>query len=818
MSNVLNQFSGFLSQEEISPQLLGNDSAENSEASSINHEGNSKLMSETKESIGVIPIIPPSSKAYSPQYLRTSDDHSALEQKFDIVHSVDTPKSNKNVPAIIYDQFILGAKYAPNFTNPIENSAFVSTPKPSYDHSFKNSASTFSSILPFNASKYSASKSISTVKHLDPIAPPWHGRITPPNYEKSKSFDPFLEDKSAAASFNIETDKNFKACPFSEEAKFILDILTPPGSPNRNSNSSERSSKVLDEDTLCNLAHHFFSLKEERSKEQQLSVAQESNGVLYFQPGAHQNQNKYYYGSQFPLPPHHSEFSRGQASVLSAPSKFGNFWGGAPSRWLCVGNLPKDINIWTLSQIIQAQGDVNDIFVKFLATHGFIYVVFYDIRDAMKAHRQLQGQSIYGKRLVVQFCARPFSKQTSRQDDSESWEWDNEGVLILKPLGQMLGESSIMKEFELYGDIRAFKKLTEENKQMILIEYYDTRDAFCAKEILNGKIIWNAAFQLDYYNHGICSWQMLNKFLEKKDQKVNDRVISDHSYDASLSLNSSADSPNNEIRKSSKNFQSRELFYSQNVRGADLKNSFAGSAQQIGVSSENSRVSFSSESDSNSEETKIFLNISTRTDSIKQVEDEDSSTRTNGRASKRLTGPNNSTVVTSGDRTIPAKNTLDLEKISTGEDQRTTFMIRNIPNKYTQRMLLETLDETHKGQYDFVYLRMDFKNRCNVGYAFINFVDANAVLSFAKTRVGKRWSRFNSDKVCELAYANIQGKVALVEKFRNSSVMEELPEYRPKIFSSSGSSRGKEELFPLPNDPQRKWRSLAGRSGITTSI
>ncbi|ORY03700.1 hypothetical protein K493DRAFT_206720, partial [Basidiobolus meristosporus CBS 931.73] len=129
-------------------------------------------------------------------------------------------------------------------------------------------------------------------------------------------------------------------------------------------------------------------------------------------------------------------------------------------------------------------------------------------------------------------------------------------------------------------------------------------------------------------------------------------------------------------------------------------------------------------------------------------------------------------------------------------DTRTTFMIRNIPNKYTQKMLLECIDETHKGEYDFVYLRMDFKNHCNVGYAFINFIDVSAVISFIEKRVGHKWGRFNSDKICHISYANIQGKSGLIEKFRNSSVMEKDPTYRPKIFYSSGPLKGLEEPFP----------------------
>lgn len=72
-------------------------------------------------------------------------------------------------------------------------------------------------------------------------------------------------------------------------------------------------------------------------------------------------------------------------------------------------------------------------------------------------------------------------------------------------------------------------------------------------------------------------------------------------------------------------------------------------------------------------------------------------------------------------------------------DCRTTIMIKNIPNKYTQQMLLETIDYSSAGKYDFFYLPIDIKNQCNVGYAFINFIHPVFVVDFYNHMNGKSW-------------------------------------------------------------------------------
>ncbi|XP_052185128.1 protein MEI2-like 4 isoform X2 [Diospyros lotus] len=140
---------------------------------------------------------------------------------------------------------------------------------------------------------------------------------------------------------------------------------------------------------------------------------------------------------------------------------------------------------------------------------------------------------------------------------------------------------------------------------------------------------------------------------------------------------------------------------------------------------------------------------------------------------------------------------LDIDRIMRGEDKRTTLMIKNIPNKYTSKMLLAAIDERHRGTYDFIYLPIDFKNKCNVGYAFINMTDPSLIIPFYQAFNGKKWEKFNSEKVASLAYARIQGKAALIAHFQNSSLMNEDKRCRPILFNTDGPNAGDQVPFPM---------------------
>ena len=116
-------------------------------------------------------------------------------------------------------------------------------------------------------------------------------------------------------------------------------------------------------------------------------------------------------------------------------------------------------------------------------------------------------------------------------------------------------------------------------------------------------------------------------------------------------------------------------------------------------------------------------------------------------------------------------NLINIENIILGKDKRTTLMIKNIPNKYTLNVIIKEININFKNKYDLFYLPIDYANKCNLGFAFINFVNSFYIIEFYNLYIGKKWKYFNSEKKCDLLYAKIQGKRDLIKHFEKGKIL-----------------------------------------------
>jgi len=146
-------------------------------------------------------------------------------------------------------------------------------------------------------------------------------------------------------------------------------------------------------------------------------------------------------------------------------------------------------------------------------------------------------------------------------------------------------------------------------------------------------------------------------------------------------------------------------------------------------------------------------------------------------------------------------------------NQRTTLMLRNLPNDYKPEMLLELLNEKGlKNKYDFVYLPMDFQRKSGLGYAFVNMVsheDADEAMSALDGY--KQWG-FGSNKVLQVAWATRQGLDTHLQFYKNNPVMHSKnpKNYKPMYFVNGILSE-----FPEPTKTLRPPRPKArGAKGL----
>lgn len=369
---------------------------------------------------------------------------------------------------------------------------------------------------------------------------------------------------------------------------------------------------------------------------------------------------------------------------------------------------------------------------------------------------------------------------------------------------------TLISYFEKYGEIRSTNKINN----MYLISYYDLRHAQIAYQNLNGKIINDTCLELGFY--------FLREFNNPEEANQGTLVI--FNLDTEISINElmrifGVYGEIREIRESPNKKHKFVEFY--DIREAETaikhlnKTEIRGKKIKIEPSRPGGNKSEMKDrkdpflSNSAPSYPPSPLSIKLNGSHYDAENNHTNGTPVSPRSRSKLkivttaqkTSFKGNEYERKGDEYETEKNSdhskyeLSVSKIMAGEDTRTTLMIKNIPNKYDQEMLLTALNKNHCGLYDFFYLPIDFKNKCNVGYAFINFVNPLSIPSFYKEFNNNKWERFNSEKVCQISYARIQGKDAMIEHFRNSSLLFEDPKCQPLIFQSDSS--GNTEALPM---------------------
>lgn len=142
---------------------------------------------------------------------------------------------------------------------------------------------------------------------------------------------------------------------------------------------------------------------------------------------------------------------------------------------------------------------------------------------------------------------------------------------------------------------------------------------------------------------------------------------------------------------------------------------------------------------------------------------------------------------------------------SSSENDQTTCMMRNLPEDFSRQSLLDLIDSVgFEGKYSLVYLPMDFKNKTNLGYAFVDLVSGDVAKNFFEAFTGFCDRGFSIEKECEVCWSTVQGYHAHVERYRNSPVMHPLvpDDFKPLLFVD-----GQQVPFPEPTKRIREPRN-----------
>ncbi|CAK9269488.1 unnamed protein product [Sphagnum jensenii] len=357
----------------------------------------------------------------------------------------------------------------------------------------------------------------------------------------------------------------------------------------------------------------------------------------------------------------------------------------------------------------------------------------------------------------------------------------NQGTLVVFNLDADMPLDKLKAVFEEYGTVKELRE-TPAKKLHKFVEFYDVRDAAKALKSLDNQEIGGKRVKIEFSRPGGQAYKARVAQQAQVQQEQSAPLFAGTSSRSSISCTAAGGVPG-------------PMYVSWNADSAGGPNQ-AINSQQTGPP-ENNTHSGQRRGDGFSSRRKRIASMNGNGGSYGRFELMQQCQ--SGKMASRDgsgTGKPSLPMKSSSSQSVLSQYIFDEGDQQSNESPRTTLMIKNIPNKYSQAMLLQLLDRhcLHSNSnledpneppsaYDFVYLPIDFKNRCNLGYAFVNFTSVEATRRLYKAFHAQQWEAFNSRKICQVTYARVQGRAALEEHFRNSRFACDNDEYLPLCFS-----------------------------------
>ncbi|WWD01495.1 hypothetical protein V866_008439 [Kwoniella sp. B9012] len=495
-------------------------------------------------------------------------------------------------------------------------------------------------------------------------------------------------------------------------------------------------------------------------------------------------------------------------------------------RYLLIQQIPRDTTEDEIKSLVQSNCNFKAIVIKHLKAKGLVLVAFYDPREAAKLYNLLHSSSVRFKPdgpITQLHCMKTdLHVVQSITGRSSGWEaiWENSQSVVKVEIAGGVGVSvDVMKKtLSMFGELQRLDEIGHTGRCFIA-EYFDTRHAAQAVSLLDGQKAQQALISVSYL-HSTANPALATANSSKytlgsaayfpgrlgpggsSTRSQSDSIASSDvfgyttSTEASSPIHTPRTAPFSRISSDSDVFNSR--------KPSSIYSTASQSRHTSAYSTPQSWTRTSAVGSQSGYDTPAhLLALSRRLHEPGTVEGliNNADIEARARQGQGIGGHWNA----NDRKAIPAHNRVFPERILSGLDPRTTVMIKDVPNKLSRQELVNILEEVVPGEYDFVYLRFDFKNCCNALYRFI------------EAKVGKKWNMFSSEKVLQVSYADIQGKAALINKFKNSAVMGVIEAWRPQIFYSSGRMKGKPEPFPDSDNLAVRSRSAAAQlAGFST--